>query len=281
MDKRLLEQLEACRPGSSDLSLPEMSQLAARLASDPEVAAHAARIQHSDAKFRLAFQEVDVPDDMKDRLLQRLAIEAKSTPAEGPVESAKANWRIRRWAIAAVCLAATIVGLLTAWWAIPNHPELTDENVEQIAEGWFLLVDQAGTWHQDKRVSEQYPVSPRVRGKVRRWMPLPAVAYDRDAVAYDLTPSVGGPRITLIVLRAKVEGLMNRPDPSPPYTQKRSISAWQSGNLLYVVQVEGRELDYSRYVDTSSPRLARQTPRSFSSLIAARPMHGVIAMQAP
>jgi hypothetical protein len=74
---------------------------------------------------------------------------------------------------------------------------------------------------------------------------------------------------------------MNRPDPSPLYTQNRSLAAWQSGNLLYVVVVEGRRSDYQRYVDTSSPRLARQTPRSFSSLIAARPMPGVIAMQAP
>jgi hypothetical protein len=168
----------------------------------------------------------------------------------------------------------------TAWWAFPQRPELTDHNVEQIAEGWFQRIDHSGTWRVGGNLPDQYPVSPRVRGQVRRWMPLQTVAYDRDAVAYDLTPSPNGPRITLIVLRKKVKGLMNRPDPSPPFTQNRSLSAWQSGDLLYVVVVEGRREDYLKYVDTSSPQLARQTPRSFSRLRDAQPTPNALSSKA-
>ena len=49
IDPRLLEALEACRPGSDDLAQPEMAELAAALESSEELRALLDRVQKFDA----------------------------------------------------------------------------------------------------------------------------------------------------------------------------------------------------------------------------------------
>jgi len=70
------------------------------------------------------------------------------------------------------------------------------------------------------------------------------------AVAYDLPP-LGG-RATLYVFQGNIPGLPSMPPESPwPGTSGKSAAAWQAGDLVYVLVVEGDAGVYSRYLDQS------------------------------
>ena len=72
-DERLLEALEACRPGSADLSDPALAHLAAEIAVDPALERLYERLQQIDARVAAAFQEVPVPAGLAERISERLA----------------------------------------------------------------------------------------------------------------------------------------------------------------------------------------------------------------
>jgi hypothetical protein len=114
-------------------------------------------------------------------------------------------------------------------------------------------LDSASGWRTESSPAE-YPVSPRVLSQVRGWKAL-STDQDRHAVAYDVSPG-GDVKITLFVLRAPAEGFKTRPTPRPFYTQNRSVAAWQSGDLLYVVVVEAPQQQYHQYIDTRTEPLA-------------------------
>ena len=70
------------------------------------------------------------------------------------------------------------------------------------------------------------------------------------AVAYDL-PTIGG-RATLYVLQRNVPGLPPIPPENPSLsTGGKSAAAWQAGNTLYVLVVEGDAGMYSSCLDHS------------------------------
>ena len=69
------------------------------------------------------------------------------------------------------------------------------------------------------------------------------------AVAYDL-PTLGG-RATLYVVDRDVPGLPTRPPDTPMSTGGKSAAAWQAGNTLYVLAVEGDAGMYGSYLDQS------------------------------
>ena len=70
------------------------------------------------------------------------------------------------------------------------------------------------------------------------------------AVAYDL-PTIGG-RATLYVVQRNVPGLPAIPPDRPSSsTGGKSAAAWQAGNTLYVLVVEGDAGMYSSYLDQS------------------------------
>ena len=68
-----LERLDAVRPGSDDLSLPEMAGLGDALTNDPALAAEYRRRQAWDRAVAVSMHDVAVPEGAKERLLERLA----------------------------------------------------------------------------------------------------------------------------------------------------------------------------------------------------------------
>ena len=73
---KLLESIDACRPGRDDVSDPELAPLAAALRDDPAAQELWRRSQQFDAAARAAFIDVPVPDGLTDRLLHAVATSA-------------------------------------------------------------------------------------------------------------------------------------------------------------------------------------------------------------
>ena len=70
--KRLLEMLEACRPGHDDLAQPELQPLADELTRDERLQTAWARSQRHDAEIARAMLDVATPAGLLDRLLATL-----------------------------------------------------------------------------------------------------------------------------------------------------------------------------------------------------------------
>jgi hypothetical protein len=81
-----------------------------------------------------------------------------------------------------------------------------------------------------------------------RWRHV-ATFLGGPAVAYDL-PTLGG-RATLYVVQRSILGLPSMPPTMPLSTDGKSAAAWQAGDTLYVLVVEGDAGMYSSYLDQS------------------------------
>jgi hypothetical protein len=80
-----------------------------------------------------------------------------------------------------------------------------------------------------------------------RWRWLESGVENADTVAYDLAPMPNGGRATLYALKANVRGLPDFPPPDPALsTQGTCAAAWQVGDVVYVLVVEGDPRTYRR-----------------------------------
>ncbi len=80
IDPRTLEALEACRPGSEDLSDPVMASLVSQMAASRELDDLYERLQKFDASLASAYQDVPVPEGLAERILAHL-----DASQEGPL----------------------------------------------------------------------------------------------------------------------------------------------------------------------------------------------------
>lgn len=264
-DPRIWELLEACRPASDDLEDPLLGPLAEQLAANPELADLLERVQRLDASLAEAFRDVPLPDGLEDRITTRLAAArnghkpatedqpAAEAPGAEPVGQATEPRRrfSRRWLVAGGAVAAVAASVVLAIVG-PNRasPVLDHDRVLKNAkvdfEDWIAHGQASDPGSPPKR----YPLSRDVGGvdvpEVRwRWIDL----LGCRGVAYDLNPGRGTPRATLYVLRATVPGLGSLP-PSKPDSETggRSVAAWQTDDLLYVLVVEGGTRSYQSFL---------------------------------
>lgn len=267
VEKRILEALDACRPGSDDLRQPELTDAAEQIAGDPELTRLREHIETLDAKIGAAMGDVPVPADLAARLLARLPAEqpeseaardeTAATPNE-PAATPRGRFGWKRAAAALTLAAALLVGATLALFdRAPS--QLTPDGVRRFAQQRYEELSREGDWRELASAPlDRYPTSRRVAGRARRWRRLPN-AVDPRAVAYDLTPRGSKYRTTLMVLHTQVAGLSNLPPKDPFWTQGRLIAAWRQGNLLYVLVLEapdgggaGLPLRYRQLVDTSA-----------------------------
>lgn len=104
-EKQIREMLDACRPGSSDLELPEFARLKRAIEEDPQQKQVWERSQAFDAAIGEQLRNVEVPDQLADRLLMAVG----SDTDEGQVSLVRRSQTKRIWQVAAVALALTIV----------------------------------------------------------------------------------------------------------------------------------------------------------------------------
>jgi hypothetical protein len=268
----LREAIDACRPGSADLALPELARLAEAAERDPEVAAELARGQRFDGLLAEALDDVPVPAGLADRLLARAAPEylkasvqsavassesavaaaAVSLPPtndEASITEATPKHRSTRrgvlWRLAAVASAALAV-LVIAWvagplaWG-PTAPRVvSSQDLLVEIDGWMDPSAQGNLgWRQmTAKVPAGFSKPTSVVVPPRQWRSFKTGAGDA-AVAYELS-SVPGSRATLFVVATEARYPVG-PLPFttvPGATGGRQIAGWQSATHLYVLVIE-------------------------------------------
>ena len=287
--QRLWEAMESCRYGSDDLSDPEFAELAAGLAEGPELRVRFQRLQQADAAIKTAFADVSVPAGFANRV-SRLLVEAmpaalpeslppptngletspltapaattsdSSATASGSTErtsdwatprrEATERFSRRRLLVGFAALSAA-AALLAAVWIQTHRPRHeSPSSVLEEAMDFFDKDNQpVGELISSVAPPAGYPLS-------RDIVPLQGIRWRHvanflgdPAVAYDL-PTIGG-RATLYVVERSVTDLPSIPPSSPLSTGGKSAAAWQAGDRLYVLVVEGNSGMYSSYLDQS------------------------------
>jgi hypothetical protein len=255
ISRQLREQLDACRPGSGDLALPELAELAAAVKQDRAVTAELDRSQRFDAAAKAALDDLPVPTGLLGRLLA--AIEAnRPTPALPPaIPSSKSRWSSRRLLLAAGTAAVMLFVAITALWFVPRRPQIVanDEIGLAIADWW--AADQgtpAAAWHQGNPSSARFALPGAMSVKVSdRWRSFTATRPDwsGNAVAMHLNPP-GEKRAMLFVVQSSARFQV----PSTPtavtlsgFSGRRvKAMAWQipQTKMLYILVVEdGQRLE--------------------------------------
>jgi hypothetical protein len=226
------------------------------------------RVQRSDAKLRAAFRDVPVPEGLAQRLVERLrAARVEAVPLAGvadsiatPVDALAPAARTRpprgsrRWLLVAAGVCTTAAALLVA--AILGWGESKPYNrslVLQEATDWFQRESPESQWNTAAPPAA-YPCSRDVQSVPRqRWQEVRGL-LGAGGVAYELTRP-GGPRAVLFVVRQTVPGLPAQQPPNTPTstTGGCAASAWQDGDLVYVLVVEGGPTAYEKYLRPSGP----------------------------
>jgi hypothetical protein len=254
----ILEAMEACRPGSDDVSRPEMAALSARLAASPALDRTYKRLQKLDGALVLAFRDVPVPEGLGDRILAAIAADAgeSASHAAGVAPTVwrnttgrrKTTRRVALGAMASAVAAALVAAVVWPYWHRPisHDPEailsaaITFANNDPCEGGlpWPQTADA---------LAREYPIS-AIAGRYPRiqWRPIRGF-LNRDGAAYDIT-SREGIRATLYVVGASGEGLPGEPAGLPYPAGRRCATAWRENGLLYVLVVWGDQRDYERFL---------------------------------
>jgi hypothetical protein len=247
MDHEQIKQMiDACRPGIDDLRKPEMAALADRLACDAEAAAAYDRSQRFDSAVAAAFRDAPVPSGLEERLLAAVGAPSRdpATAPAAPVKQETSDWRFsRRTMLAAVAaLAASVVAAVGYPWLLGTPREVTSAELVVHTQDMLDDVDfaNAAAW---KPVTENelhaFPFSFLARDP-DAWRRV-NIKLDRQAIAYRVP--VGNKSAYLLVMRpsATPVGLGGAPGstPLPGATGGWRMTAWTSGDALYVLAFEG------------------------------------------
>jgi hypothetical protein len=266
-ERALWEAIDACRPGSDDIHLPELAGLAERLLVDPRLAEAFERVQRFDTRLAEALDDVPEPEGLQARLLAALAAArgdergaagAPSVvqPAAAREESAapknvstlplpgrRSHWA---WTVAAVA-AGLLVG---AWLAWPTS-RLTAQTLPLAAQQWFLAFDLTSAPWQDG-AAQGYPFPAReLAAPAARWAAV-RTAEGYHLAAYDV--SLPSAPAVLFVLRGGPRGLPTRPPAAPQLaTGAQSVAVWQAGGATYALVVQGGPAIYRRLLPAPLP----------------------------
>jgi hypothetical protein len=239
--RKLREQIDACRPGSDDLALPALADLAAAADRDAAVAAELARSQRFDQAVSVALHELPVPAGLMERMLA-----ATETNRPAPAVPATRFWQRRPWLTAIGSVAATFLLAVTALWLAPRTPrQVSQEDLGQAVGAWYSAVVPAAEWQTGKLPAGFSKPSNVIPAPVR-WRRLTAShnGWSVHGVAMELNPPTL-PRATLFVVSSPVR--FNVPA-QPPRTAMTFTGvagakaiAWQNPKtkLLYVLVFEG------------------------------------------
>lgn len=260
-DPRVLEAIEACRPGSDDIEDPALASVAAEMAASPELRILFERLQRVDGTVGSAFQDVPVPEGLADRITARLAAvrhgegafsegeSAATTTVPEPLAKVAPSRRhiSRRWLLAGGVAAAAslVVGALVIGRGEPRELKLAE-----VLDGAIGFFDSDEN-REGQLAAESQPPRAYPAGSEFDVSRFPQIRWRRiggflgcEGVAYDMARP-GGPRATLYVVECTVPGLPGGPPLTPTRTTgNRSVGVWQTGGLLYVLVVEGGEGRY-------------------------------------
>jgi hypothetical protein len=257
---RYREPIDACRPGSADLALPALADLARAVESDPAIAAKLARSQRFDVAASAALHDVPMPAGLLERLEAKLAEvdDASDTESTGEVSlpPAAAQSGRRTLLVAALALAAvTLLAVGATLWPRSGR-NVTNEQLVGMASGWNRQVDPAKWTNVGKTPAPAgFAVPVEVRAATQ-WQSF-ATPDGQRGVVYNLTTGLR-PSARLYVISSRD----NYNLPTTPYRKLKgtsggvAIGAWQAGGLLYVVVVDENGQKLSDFVSEKQFALA-------------------------
>jgi hypothetical protein len=286
IDRHILEGIEACRPGSDDVQSADLADVARAVECDPEIHTIYARAQRWDTAVTRAVHEVPLPAGLADRLLARLATgvaatsavaasvavpaveaDAVSLPGQAvslPGQAVSLPWQAietqaietqpflsrRNWLSIAGATAATVVVAVGLARYLRSG---ADTPVEMLADGWLAQLD--ANWRDMAEAPKQLAVPLSITAEASGWQRIDAVR-GASPVAYRLTHAQAG-TAQLFVVRLSRQGLPTSPPEQPQMaTGGRSIGYWTSGDLVYVLVVDGNRDSYRSFVNVSRMPLA-------------------------
>jgi hypothetical protein len=268
MDEKTIHRLiDACRPGSEDLADDAMEELNNELNTDAGIREIYQKTQANDDAIRTALHQVDVPDDLASRLMERLAPDLDRVRYNAPSNfeddteaqvmsqstadgvNSHRGWSRRRWlATAALVSAAVIGGLLL----VPGFvkPRMNAEELSNTALNWIDLLDDK-TWNADLSAAPKHlPISRRLSARPNRWRiwqtPPP---LNEKSIAYQLISPIAREKAVLFVTEHpnRIQNLTTTPPAEPlADTAGRASGVWREGDRLYVLVVPGGKLQYKR-----------------------------------
>jgi hypothetical protein len=264
-EKRIRELIDACRPGSEDLADGAMQELNDVLSTDAGTRELYEQTQANDDAIRTVLHQVNVPDDLASRLMERLApildgAQDKvslhledDTQVEVAIESAAdgvnsyRGWSRRRWlAMAAVASAAAIGGVLLASRLLTTSMNASE--LSHMALEWIDALDQ--TWNEDLSAApEHLPRSNHLSARPSGWQtwqtPPP---HDENSTAYRLYSPFARGKVTVLFVTERpnrIKDLAKAPPEEPlANTFGRASGVWQEDDRLYVLVVPGGRLQY-------------------------------------
>jgi len=269
------ELIDACRPGSDDVSLPEMHPLADAMTHSPDVAQVYEKSQRLDAAIARAMQDApEPPAGFEQRLLARLGVDPAGPPAtsdsvapgaervnpqpsdapdDKPAPQPLASVRHPRShdlpvRIAAAVAAVAAVALLVVWLAGRSPAPIGADELVQLTDQWRSRLSQSG-WQTGAAPLKEFPLTRTVPVRsVDRWQTVSLLRPQAVACAYELTVADGGRAILFVLPDAADRFRLNSVPPAAPLsTQGQSIAAWTSNDLVFVLLFEGRDR-YNRII---------------------------------
>lgn len=243
---RYREQIDACRPGSDDLSLPALAELAGVVESDRAVADELARSQCFDRAVSTALHDVPLPAGLLERLEAKLAetdAAADDDPTADVALPPPARFSRRGILAAALSVAAlALIAVSAMFWPRPGRQVSSAELVE-LSSTWFNEQLPPAEWKPVSSAPATFAV-PRVVSGAKAWQSFATPAGEKGVV-YDLTSGLR-PRARLFVIATPhTYQVGTLPTRLRGTTGGTAVAAWQQGRLLFVVVVveNGQKLE--------------------------------------
>ncbi len=210
----LHEAMDACRPGSDDLHLPELKALADSLPADPVRQVVFARVQRLDARLGAAVRDVQIPAGLAERILSRIEAatplpsdalpHSDALPLGGVLPlsdvqplvelrgqdnnaSRKQQHRRGTWLAWMAGVAAVLLVSLATWTFWPRHQALTGEQLLSQSSGWYSQLADTAAWVRlpPNEMLREYPIASAIRTVAKGWIDATDLV-GQNAVAYEL-----------------------------------------------------------------------------------------------
>ncbi len=244
-------------------------ELLKQLEADSQLAARFDARCRFDARLAEALADVETPQGLKERLLERL-VSVDSRPFAPPMEESCSDQSefaelprassksesmstSRRGWLAVLAVAATVlltVGLAYFW---SERRSWTAADLALASQGWLDHLDPRA-WKPASDQERRFPLPPGL-GIHFRQAQLIRTDGTEVAVYRGRVTGRGQTEAFLFVLRSRTGSDV---PPSPPLRPRTAtngwlVASWQAQGWVYVLRVRGTELDYRRAINADAP----------------------------